>query len=148
MQTRQKQVRFVCHHSDTSDNLLLCIPTITFWVLIFVNSVPLCFVLLESGQFKCSELKSGHLLYGLEKLPLKRKISVTLFTRPAEMFTPIWCGYRCDTLSRDKISSVYNGASEVKNNYFFIPFDVLLYQMSPKLHLMKTKLYVNAIALL
>lgn len=92
MQTRQKQVRFVCHHSDTSDNLLLCIPTITFWVLVFVNSVPLCFVLLESGQFKCSELKSGHLLYGLEKLPLKRKISVTLFTRAAKMFTPSGVG--------------------------------------------------------
>lgn len=57
------------------------------WGLVFVNSVPLCFLLLESGPFKCSELKFGHLLYDLEKLPLKRKACVTLSTRAAEMYS-------------------------------------------------------------
>lgn len=57
-----------------------------FWGLVFVNSVPLRFLLLESGQFKCYELKSGHLLYDLEKLPLKRE-TIILFTRAAEMYS-------------------------------------------------------------
>lgn len=58
-----------------------------FWGLIFVNSVPLCFLLLKSGPFQCSELKFGHLLYDLEKLLLKRKASVPLFTKAAEMYS-------------------------------------------------------------
>lgn len=42
-------------------------------------------LLLESAACMCSELKFGHLLYDLEKLPLKMKASVTLITRGAEM---------------------------------------------------------------
>lgn len=68
----------VCHHSETSDKLLLCVPTTTCFgaLSFFVYSVPLCFLLLESGQFKCPELKSGHLLHDL-----------LLFTKAAEMYS-------------------------------------------------------------
>lgn len=109
--------------------------------------MPLCFLLLEAGQFKCSELKSGHLLYDLEKLPLKRKTFVTLFIRAAEMFTLL--GTDVTPYLDTRYAQYTMGQVRLKIIIFFIPFDVLLYQMPPKLHFMKTNLcqcYCSSIA--